>query len=225
MIKVEEIKVYNIDGATRGLRNPYSSHDKSDSSYQYAHPFSDEQEFVIGEKDMELMQKLFKAGTEHRKFMRQIFVCMDITAPIYWWKQMDRYCVGVTTNSCSTMHTLAKNPITIEDFSIDTDVLLPDDVLGDPRFCSGDLAVMIIEELERLRQLYVKTKDAAMWRVLVQLLPEGYNQMRTVTMNYEVAATIIKQRKHHKLKEWDEFIDLLLKSLPYLADFMGGENG
>ena len=138
---------------------------------------------------------------------------------------MDRYCVGVTTNSCSTMHTLAKNPITIEDFSIDTDVLLPDDVLGDPRFCSGDLAVMIIEELERLRQLYVKTKDAAMWRVLVQLLPEGYNQMRTVTMNYEVAATIIKQRKHHKLKEWDEFIDLLLKSLPYLADFMGGENG
>ena len=213
MIKVEKVEEFNLDGAIRGLRNPYDSWDKSDSKWMAVPPYSDI-EFCVGEKDMELMQKLFKAGTEHRKFMRQIFVCMDITAPLYWWKQFDKYQIAVTTNSCSTMHTITKKEFTKEDFSCDC-------ILGGLKD--------MLQWLNSYRETYLREEDPErkklIWRGIIQLLPESYNQKRTVTMNYEVAATIIKQRKHHKLKEWDEFIDLLLKSLPYLAECMGGENG
>ena len=220
MIYVDNVAVWGFEHAIRGMRAPYMSYDKSDSGYREVYPHADETEFVVGNDDLALMQRLYKGGPEHRKFMRQIFVSMDITAPLYWWKQFDKYQIGVTTDSESTMHTLAKNPITIEDFSINTDVLLPDNFIGDPTFCSGDLAVMIIEELERLRQSYVKTKDAAVWRVLVQLLPEGYNQRRTVTFNYEVATSIIHQRSGHKLSEWQDFIDRL-RDLPYIQLIIG----
>lgn len=219
MIKVENTVVFNLDGAVRGCRNPYDSWGKSDSKWlpdDYGVPA----DFYIGDKDLALLQKLYKGGTEHRKFMRQIMVSMDITAPLYWYKQFDTYKVGTVSNSCSTMHTLAKKPILPSDFSIDMDVPLPDNVLGDPYFCSGDLAAMIITELERLRQLYAQTKDPAVWRVLIQLLPEGYNQKRTVTFNYEVAATIIRQRAGHKLSEWQDFI-AELRCLPYLQQIMG----
>lgn len=211
MIKVDHVRTFNFDGAIRGMRNPYDSWDKSDSTWMEVSPHSYEMEFRIGEKDMELMRKLFKAGTEHRKFMRQIFICMDITAPFYWWKQFDKYQIGVTTNSCSTMHTITKYEFNEDNFSND---------------CMMHGFRQIIRILNGYREQYLAESDLdkkkKIWRGIVQLLPESYNQKRTVTMNYEVAANIIHQRKNHKLKEWNEFIDILLRDLPYLQEIIEG---
>ena len=217
MISCNNVSVWGFDHAVRGMRAPYMSYSKSDSYYDIDNP---PYRYVIGDADMALMQRLFKGGSEHRKFLRQVFVSMDLTAPLYWWKQFDKYQIGVTTDSESTMHTLAKNPITIDDFSFDGMEHI-DSVMKMERMLS--IAEGIVDRCEEVRKEYAITKDPMIWRFLVQILPESYNQTRVITFNYEVAATIIKQRSGHKLSEWEEFIEVL-KELPYLSKIMGGES-
>ena len=215
MIEVNNVEVFNFEAAVRGLRNPYDSWSKSDSGYD------DIGDFIIGYADLSLMHKLFKAGTEHRKFMRQMIVSMDITAPLYWWKQFDTYKIGTTANSQSTMHTIAKYGFNIVDFSFDKN----DGSQIDDRDAKKIFTIeSMLTFLNGARELYLETKDKDDWRFLIQLLPESYNQTRTVTMNYEVAATIIRQREHHKLHEWDAFIKELRK-LPYLDNIMDDADG
>ena len=216
MIKLENINVFNFEGAIRGMRNPLNSWDKSDSVYE--NPFG----FNIGEADLNLMKKLYKGGTEHRKFMRQIFVSMDITAPLYWWKEFDTYKVGTVSNSCSTMHTIHKKEFSLDDFSIEH---VSDDSLEiNYKYVKYwnkpiDALVDLIDILNACREKYLETKDKKWWWQLIQLLPSSYNQKRTITMNYENAATIIRQRTGHKLDEWNVFINEL-KQLPYIEKIM-----
>lgn len=216
MLKVENIDVYGFEAAIRGMRNPMNSWDKSDSalcrkdcSDCTVKPACgcpkdgtfDEDYFCIGQNDLDLMQRLARAGTEHRKYMRMIAVTMDITAPLYWWKEFDTYKVGTVANSCSTMHKIHSKKIDEGDFSIDEGLL--------------SYFVDTIIECERLRELYVETKDKKYWRALIQLLPNSYNQKRTVMINYETVFNIIRQRENHKLDEWREFVDVLM-GLPYV---------
>lgn len=209
MIKTEHVEVFNLEGAVRGMRNPFNSWDKSDSDYEPAN-FCDNN-FVIGEKDLDLMRRLYKAGNEHRKYLRQIFVSMDITAPLYWWKQFDKYQIGVTTNSCSTMHKLMSKDFEFNDFSFD---FIKE---------NNDYVKILLNTLNSLRHYYLEEKNPeqkkSFWYNVVRLLPEGYNQKRTVTMNYENVVSIIKQRAGHKLKEWDDFI-IELKNLPYIKEII-----
>ena len=213
MIKVENVDVLGFKHAIRGMRNPMNSWDKSDSLFDDIWP----DHFVIGENDLDLMRRLYKAGTEHRKYLRQIFVSMDITAPLYWWKEMDQYRIGVTTNSCSTMHKIHAKEFTLDDFS--TDHLL--DTLSD---ATNSLKCMdnVIYCLNYHRNQYISTKDKKEWWQLIQLLPSSYNQRRTITMDYENVVTIIKQRTGHKLDEWNDFVDIL-KGLPYIEEIMGND--
>lgn len=215
MIKAENIQVFNFDGAIRGLRNPYDSWDKSDSHWKISAEDETELYYDIGEKDLSLMQSLYNSGSEHRKYMRQMLICMDITAPLYWWKQFDTYKVGTTANSCSTMHTIAKKEFTLDDFSFD-DKNRKEEI-------PIEYFLPMLQQLNGLRDSYLATKEKTVWRLLVQLLPEAYNQKRTVTMNYEVVANIIHQRRNHKLQEWNTFIDILLNNLPYLEEITGEE--
>ena len=221
MVNVENVDVWGFEHAIRGMRNPLSSWAKSDSGYEYEKHLIDDGNritgywtdpdpvFVLGDADLKLMRKLYKAGTEHRKYLRQIFVSMDITAPLYWWKEADTYKVGTTANSCSTMHTIHKTGITFDSFSLDGGIALSpfdEDILNE-----------YIHMLERLR-LSCKSGDE-IWRTLIQLLPESFNQKRTVTMSYENVVSIIKQRSGHKLNEWQQFVEQL-KNLPYINDIM-----
>ena len=190
MIKLENISVYNVKNAIRGMRNPMNSWELSDSSYgdDYYH-------FYIGKKDEELAKKLIKAGTDHRKFLRQIFVSIDITAPLYWWKQMDQYRVGAVTNSTSTMHKLTSKPLSIsDDFSID-------DIDG--------FMLEYVEYLNRMIEQYKSLENEEtkkrVWRNIIQRLPDSYNQTRTWTGNYEILRNIYFARKDHKLNEWRNF--------------------
>lgn len=217
MIKIEKQEVFNFEGAIRGMRNPLNSWDKSDSVYE--NPFG----FNIGEADLNLMKRLYKGGTEHRKFMRQIFISMDITAPLYWWKEFDTYKVGTVSNSCSTMHTIHKKEFELDDFSHEH---VSDDAI-EVNYNNGkywdkpiDVLVDLINILNACREKYLETKDKKWWWQLIQLLPTSYNQKRTITMNYENAATIIRQRTGHKLDEWKVLIESLEK-LPYLKTIMG----
>lgn len=219
MIKFENTVVMNFEGALRGMRNPFNSWDKSDSfrcqkkcDYpfcEYSHSCYDD--FIVGEDDIALAQKLIKAGSDHCKFMRQIFVSVDITAPLYWWKEFDTYKVGTVANSCSTMHTIHSKPIVLSDFSFD-DVTIEFETEDDPlefKFIYS----RVVEDCETLRRRYVETKDKKYWKALIELLPESYNQCRTVTMNYENLRNIYGSRRNHKLDEWSvgfmEWIDLL----------------
>lgn len=204
MIKFEDIEVAGICQAVKGCRNPLSSWHLSDSYYE-------DDAFVLGDKDLDLLKRLYKGGTEHRKFMRQIYVCMTITAPLLWWKQFDQYKVGVTTDSCSTMHTIHKTELTIEDFSCD----------GMDEW-SKNVLKSIIDAINLNRYAFNTSKDSQYWQSIIRLLPESYNQKRTVTMNYEVAANIIRQRRGHKLPEWEGMIKMLL-TLPFLKEIMGEE--
>ena len=188
--------VYNFEGAFRGMRAPMNSWDKSDSIFT-------NDVTKIGENDLQLAQRLIQAGAEHAKFMRQIFITVDITAPIYWWKEMDTYKVGTVANSTSTMHKLTSRPITEEDFTFDDD--------WDLDFNLGKK--YIVSVCESLRKKYINTKDKRYWRALIQLLPESYNQTRTWTANYAILRNIYFQRKNHKLIEWHQFCDWI-KSLP-----------
>ncbi|MCL2407529.1 MAG: hypothetical protein FWC95_06325 [Defluviitaleaceae bacterium] len=201
MIQIDKIYVYNFENAVRGARNAMNSWHLSDSSV-------DNGLFVMGEADLTLMKKLCKAGTSHRKFLRQIFVSIDITAPLYWWKEFDTYKVGTTANSQSTMHKLHAKPIARGDFSHD-------------RMNPTALAALdrLIVTLEGLRKEFVATKDKDAWYSLIQLLPSSYNQMRTCTMSYENLANMYFDRKSHKLEEW-RILCAEIASLPYFADMI-----
>lgn len=217
MIFVENQEVWGFEHAIRGMRNPLNSWDRSDSYEECADAFENcgdcrIGEFVVGEDDLALMKQLCKAGTEHRKFMRQIFVSMDITAPLYWWKEFDTYKVGTVSNSCSTMHTLHKRDLDINDFSVES--------LG---AAQKHTISKLIEEMNVLRREYVDTGDKRYWRMMIQMLPESYNQRRTITMNYENVLSMIRQRKNHRLSEWRCFCNIL-SNLPYVEDLIATRN-
>lgn len=229
-MKFENTEVWGFNHALRGMRNPMNSWDKSDSGYKIDHSsIPGVERFVIGKNDLELAQKLIKAGSEHRKFFRQIFVSVDITAPLYWWKEFDTYKVGTVSNSCSTMHTLIKNPITEDCFEMDDfeDILVIQSKENETYFVMHGIWHNIIVYCECLRKEYVETKDKMIWKELIRLLPESYLQKRTITMNYENILSMVKQRRNHKLIEWSVAFILWAKSLPY-ADkliFIGEEDG
>lgn len=211
MIKVENIEVWGFKHAIRGMRNPMNSWDKSDSY------FRGETSWSVGKNDLDLMRRLYKAGTEHRKYLRQISVSMDITAPLYWWKEFDTYKVGTVANSCSTMHKIAAKEFELDDFSHEhliSDEPVPCKIVS-PHQC---LEVQI-QVLNIYREMYLEYKDKKYWWQMIQLLPSSYNQRRTVTMNYENVMTIIKQRSGHKLDEWNQFVETL-KDLPYITEIM-----
>ena len=217
-MKFENTEVWGFEHALRGLRNPKNSWNKSDSYYD------DNNNFVIGENDMKLAQTLIKAGNEHRKFMRQIFVSVDITAPLYWWKEFDTYKVGTVANSTSTMHKITSQPITLDCFEIDdydrnlslADNPKDDDGLDNISTFEED----IIYVLENIRQKYLETKDKRYWKELVRWLPESWLQKRTITMNYENVRNMYFQRRNHKLTEWSESFIKWVESLPYAEELI-----
>lgn len=211
MIKVENIDVWGFEHAIRGMRNPLNSWHKSDSIFEEASEVGSVELEIpeIGPNDLDLMKRLYKAGTEHRKYLRQIMVSMDIVAPLYWWKETDQYRIGVTTNSCSTMHKIAAKEFVLDDFSHEhlTDI-------------SEAVMVEVCRVLNTWRTLYLESKDKEDWWQMIQLLPSSYNQRRTITMNYENVVTIIKQRTGHKLDEWNQYVEIL-KDLPYVREIIG----
>lgn len=217
MIKFENTNVMNFKGALRGMRNPLNSWDKSDSFI--SHIDHDPRVFngfylEIGPNDLNLAQRLIKAGSDHRKFLRQIFVSVDITAPLYWWKEFDTYKVATVANSCSTIHKIHSKPIELSDFSIDDFYIEGYDI--DLRDCF----INVVADCESLRRKYLETKDKKYWRGLIQLLPESYNQKRTVTLNYETLRNIYGSRRNHKLDEWSIGFMEWIDSLPYAEELI-----
>ena len=222
-MKFENTSVFNFDGAFRGMRNPMNSWNKSDSYWEQTTKFEDGYrvfEYKLGQKDLALAQTLIKAGSEHRKFMRQIFVSVDITAPLYWWKEFDTYKVGTVANSTSTMHKLASTPITMDCFEMDDFEDLDTEqglkALKEVQWSS------LISWLEDLRRTYNETKDIRYWKELIRLLPESWLQKRTVTFDYENLLAICSkgQRRFHKLTEWSKaFIDWA-RTLPYARELI-----
>lgn len=220
MIKVENIQTWGWEGAIRGMRNPMNSWEKSDS-------FEVNGKYVVGDNDKDLMMRLIKGGPEHRKFLRMIHIQMDITAPLYWWKEFDTYKIGTVANSTSTMHKIAAKEFELDDFSHEH---VFDPTNDDSAFTAIDidggtclytpkgLLGMTCNVLNHYRQLYLETKDKRYWWQMIQLLPSSYNQKRTIDLNYEVAMNIIRQRTGHKLDEWRMFC-LALMDLPYMEDF------
>lgn len=212
MIRLENTEVQGWEAAIRGMRNPMNSWEKSDSCWM---PFDDpdfcNHAYLIGPADLALMEKLVKAGSDHRKFMRFITVSVDITAPLYWWKEFDTYKVGTVANSCSTMHRIHAKEFTLDDFShehLSTDALTA-------------LQVIVIY-LNFARDAFLKTKDKKHWYEMIQLLPTSYNQRRTVLLNYEVLRNMYHARKAHKLDEWRVGFCSWVKSLPYAELITGG---
>lgn len=210
MIKFENTEVMNFEGAIRGMRNPLNSWDKSDSYTVDNFNGNDfESECKIGKNDLALMKKLIKAGPDHRKFMRQIFVSVDITAPLYWWKEFDTYKVATVSNSCSTMHKIHDKEFTLEDFSYE--------------HLTGrgiEILASIIEQLNKDRKAFILTNTKSFWWNMIQLLPSSYNQRRTITLNYETLYNIYGSRRNHKLDEWSiGFMDWI-KSLPYANELI-----
>lgn len=195
MIKFENEEVWGFEHAFRGMRNPMNSWDKSDSHLDI------DENFVIGEKDRKLALKLIDSGSKHRKFLRQIFVSVDITAPLYWWKEFDTYKVGTTANSCSTMHKITEKEFTLDDFSHEH---IYDDVSTEPS--SLKVLLSIIDTLNQYRHLYLVSKYKGDWWQMIQLLPSSYNQKRTVTMTYENLVAMMNDRMGHKLTEWTDFV-------------------
>ena len=242
MIKLENTEVMGWEAAIRGMRNPMNSWEKSDTSICVV---KDEdkckgcdafrkndgifsfctQPFIVGSNDYDLMKRLRNAGTDHRKFMRMITVYVDITAPLYWWKEFDTYKVGTVANSCSTMHKIADKEFTLEDFSCEH-LLWSGDIIDDngehPDLTTpGELFEDIITMLNTVRGEYLRTKRKAWWWQMIQLLPSSYNQKRTVLLNYEVLANMYKSRKNHKLDEWKDLC-AWVKTLPY-SELITGE--
>ena len=200
MIKFNNTAVMNFENAMRGARNPLNSWARSDSSYD------ENGNFVFGSNALDLAKRLCQAGNDHRKFIRQIFISVDITAPIYWWKEYDTYKVGTVANSTSTMHKIHSKPFELADFSTDH---MTDEAL--------DTMKVMVESLEEIRLKYMETKDKALWYSLIQLLPESYHQMRTCTMSYENAIAMYNARHNHKLEEWHTFCDWVCE-LPYFME-------
>ncbi len=200
MIQITKAQVMNLEGAIRGARNPLNSWDRIDSSYDK------DGNYILGPNDLDLAKRLCKAGSDHRKFIRQILVCVDITAPMYWWKEFDTYKVATVANSTSTMHKIHSKPFELTDFSHDH---LSIDALG--------ALTAFINFMEQKRLSYVEGKDKQDWYDLIQLLPSSYNQTRTVTMNYENLLNMYYARRNHKLEEWHTYCDWVL-TLPYTKE-------
>lgn len=205
MLKCERTSVMNIENAIRGARNPMNSWDRMDSSY------NEEGEYILGPNDLSLAMRLRKAGSDHRKYIRQIFVSVDITAPLYWWKEYDTYKVATVANSTSTMHKIHSRPFELKDFSHD-------------HMTEQTLVFMetVVAELEKIRLRYIETKNKEDWYDLIQLLPSSYNQMRTCTLNYETLINIYFARRNHKLLEWHTFCEWI-GSLPYAKELIVAE--
>ena len=206
MIKLEKTEVIGWEAAIRGMRNPMNSWDKSDSRYSCL-CMDDKRDcpvepYIIGPNDLELMMKLRNAGTDHRKFMRMLVVYVDITAPLYWWKEFDTYKVGTVANSCSTMHKIHEKEFTLEDFSCEHLINEPFPVTDEYVETYLDCITDTIKALNCARRMFLETKDKKYWWQMIQLLPSSYNQTRTVTMTYENIYTMRQQRKGHKLDEW-----------------------
>lgn len=253
-MKFENTQVWGFAHALRGMRNPKNSWDRSDSGHSckfeesvcQTHCTADTicgganiDNFIIGPNDMKLAQTLIRAGSEHRKFMRQIFVSVDITAPLYWWKEFDTYKVGTVANSTSTMHKIASQPITLESFEIDDVNFIdyPYEAQRSDLKSNADPSVVqmtIIPYLEYLRQKYLETKDKRIWKELIRWLPESWLQKRTVTLNYEnlLAMCSKSQRRFHKLNEWSGQDDNTLpnfiswaRTLPYAQELIFIDEG
>ncbi len=207
MLKVEHISVMNLENAIRGARNPMNSWARSDSAYD------ERGNYILGENDLSLATRLCAAGTDHRKFLRQILVSMDITAPMYWWKEFDTYKVGTVANSTSTMHKIHAKPFALSDFS--TDHMTPVSLAEFRRY---------VDYLETVRLRYMEDRDKTHWYDLIQLLPSSYDQTRTVTLNYEVLTNIYYARRAHKLDEWHTLCDAILE-LPYARELLGACGG
>ena len=211
MIKIENVDVYGFEAAIRGARNPKNSWHLMDSCYNNG-------EFEIGENDYKLLKNLTIAGPEHRKWNRMVTVTMDITAPLYWWKEYDTYKVGTVANSCSTMHKIQAKKFELDDFSYDhlyeEKSGWIEDEDGHKWCCAPTCLETTVNTLNAYRYQYNKTKDKKYWWQMIQLLPTSYNQKRTVHLNYEVLGTMYHQRRHHKLNEWVEFCNTI-KTLPY----------
>lgn len=241
MIKFENTEVMGWEAAIRGMRNPMNSWEKSDSKMYVmtmnAEGFPEKHDFWIGPNDLNLMARLRNAGTDHRKFMRMITVYVDITAPLYWWKEFDTYKVGTVANSCSTMHKIAEKEFTLDDFSYEHLFNIKSDEPS-PKIegitcTSTGILMLVITALNYYREYYLslvkqnvpgsgaKAKD--IWWQMIQLLPSSYNQKRTIMLNYEVLANIYKSRKNHKLDEWSVGFMEWIESLPYSKLITGGE--
>ena len=216
-MKFENTEVWGFEHAIRGMRNPLESWNKSDSEWETHINYNKDEvytKFVIGKNDLKLAQSLIKAGSEHRKFMRQIFVSVDITAPLYWWKEFDTYKVGTVSNSTSTMHKLASTPITMDCFEMGDFTPFIDNFKIDLSWRT------VVSYLEQLRQKYNETKDKRYWKELIRLLPESWLQKRTITMNYENILNMYQQRKNHKLTEWSKSFCDWVKTLPYAEELI-----
>lgn len=237
MLKLEKTEVVGWEAAIRGMRNPMNSWEQSDSHYESEaleyHDLSGDptkvylvDKYVLGSNDLDLIMRLRAAGIDHRKFMRMIEVYVDITAPLYWWKEFDTYKVGTVANSCSTMHKIAAKEFTEDDFShehlIDSidenwDIAAGDECRSTPL----DILYDVINALNIYREKYLETKDKNYWWQMIQLLPSSYNQKRTIMLSYEVLANIYKSRRHHKLDEWHTLCDWI-EGLPYSEMITGG---
>lgn len=202
MIKIERDAVMNFENAIRGARNPMNSWNRMDSYYD------ENGKFIMGPNDLNLAQRLARAGSDHRKFIRQIFVSVDFTAPLYWWKEYDTYKVATVANSTSTMHKIASKPFELDDFSHDH--------MNEKALESLKSVIAVLEEL---RLEYVETKDKSVWYSMIQLLPSSYNQMRTCTLNYETLMNIYYARRTHKLQEWHTLCDWIT-TLPYAKELI-----
>ena len=202
MIKISNISVMNFENAIRGARNPMNSWARTDSYYD------EDGNYVLGDNDLSLASRLAKAGSDHRKYLRQVIVSLDISAPLYWWKEFDTYKVGTVANSCSTMHKIQAKEFTRADFSCE-------------KMSDEGLSVLdsVIAFMEKERLLFIETKDKAHWHNMIQMLPTSYNQLRTVTLNYEVLINIYRARRYHKLDEW-KIICAEIEKLPYAKELI-----
>ena len=221
-MKFENTEVWGFEHAIRGMRNPKESWNKSDSEWETHIDYNKDEvytKFAIGKNDLRLAQSLIKAGSEHRKFLRQIFVSVDITAPLYWWKEFDTYKVGTMSNSTSTMHKLVSTPITMNFFEMG-DFGDSDEESNDYNLYTKSMWSKLIDHLEALRKEFNETKDKRYWKELIRLLPESWLQKRTITMNYENILNMYRQRKHHKLTEWSESFCNWVKTLLYAEELI-----
>lgn len=241
MIEFEHTEVVGWEAAIRGMRNPMNSWERSDSQLcksvdgfedcrvgvhggcprgdEY---YSKEDIFCVGKNDFELMQRLARAGTDHRKFMRMIVVYVDVTAPLYWWKEFETYKVGTVSNSCSTMHSIHKKPFSLDDFSRESlEEFYFNPFEGLDEYGPGEALIDAVRVLNFCREEYIKTNEKKWWRQMIQILPSSYNQRRTLMLNYEVLANIYRARRNHKLTEWREFCRWI-ETLPYSELITGG---
>ena len=206
MIKISKTSVMNMENAMRGARNPLNSWNRMDSRYD------EDGNFILGENDRNLARRLVRAGSDHRKFIRQIFVSVDLDAPLYWWKEYDTYKIATVANSTSTMHKIAAKPFELDDFSHDH--------MNETALESLKATIAV---LEQLRQEYLQSKDKQVWYSMIQLLPTSYHQLRTCSFNYETLVNIYHARKNHKLEEWHTVCDWI-RTLPYAADLITMED-